>query len=171
MWHSHLICFGRKRTAWCHDPLVFFCPIFQVEHFFRHRINSSVIHASDYLKQPSPIISVVAKFISFIAGGFAAVLIIIAFLDASLLEGHVLYLYCYMHMHVYIAIFHPILWQVTVMLNSCGCLGAIVLVCSCIWYNYSYQPSCYNGWAPCSWPRGHNVLGCLAYSLHAQEMA
>ncbi|KAK9704888.1 hypothetical protein RND81_07G018000 [Saponaria officinalis] len=61
----------------------------EVEHFFRHRINTSVIHASDYLKQfPSPIISTVAKFISFISGGFAAVLIIIAFLDESLLEGH-----------------------------------------------------------------------------------
>ncbi|KAL2922256.1 Autophagy-related protein 9 [Bienertia sinuspersici] len=63
---------------------------FQVEHFFRHRINSSLKHASDYLKQfPSPIISIVAKFISFISGGFAAVLIIIAFLDESLLEGHI----------------------------------------------------------------------------------
>ncbi|CAO2818779.1 unnamed protein product [Amaranthus hypochondriacus] len=62
----------------------------EVEHFFRHRINSSVIHASDYLKQfPSPMISIVAKFISFISGGFAAVLIIIAFLDESLLEGHI----------------------------------------------------------------------------------
>ncbi|KAH9611326.1 hypothetical protein KSS87_005420 [Heliosperma pusillum] len=61
----------------------------QVEHFFRHRTNTSVVHASDYLKQfPSPVISIVAKFISFISGGFAAVLIIIAFLDESLLEGH-----------------------------------------------------------------------------------
>lgn len=57
---------------------------------FKHRINSSVVHASDYLKQfPSPIISILAKFISFVSGGFAAVLIIIAFLEESLLEGHV----------------------------------------------------------------------------------
>lgn len=57
---------------------------------FKHRINSSVVHASDYLKQfPSPIISIVAKFISFVSGGFAAILIIIAFLEESLLEGHV----------------------------------------------------------------------------------
>lgn len=62
----------------------------EVEHLFRHRLNSSVINASNYLKQfPSPIISIVAKFISFISGGFAAVLIIIAFLDESLLEGHI----------------------------------------------------------------------------------
>ncbi|GAB4830516.1 autophagy protein atg9 [Ancistrocladus abbreviatus] len=62
----------------------------EVEHLFRHRINSSVVHASDYLKQfPTPIISVVAKFISFVSGGFAAVLIIIAFLDESVLEGHI----------------------------------------------------------------------------------
>ncbi|GAB4841706.1 autophagy protein atg9 [Ancistrocladus abbreviatus] len=62
----------------------------EVEHLFRHRINSSIVHASDYLKQfPTPIISIIAKFISFISGGFAAVLIIIAFLDESLLEGQI----------------------------------------------------------------------------------
>ncbi|KAL1367523.1 autophagy-related protein 9 [Arachis hypogaea] len=62
----------------------------EVEHFFKHRINSSVVHASDYLKQfPTPIISIIAKFISFVSGGFAAILIIIAFLDESLLEGHI----------------------------------------------------------------------------------
>ncbi|KAL0554024.1 hypothetical protein IC582_007929 [Cucumis melo] len=62
----------------------------EVEHLFKHRINSSVLHASEYLKQfPSPIISIIAKFISFVFGGFAAILIIIAFLDESLLEGHI----------------------------------------------------------------------------------
>ncbi|XP_057964932.1 autophagy-related protein 9 [Malania oleifera] len=62
----------------------------EVDHLFKHRINSSVLHASDYLKQfPSPIISIVAKFISFVSGGFAAILIIIAFLEESLLEGHI----------------------------------------------------------------------------------
>lgn len=62
----------------------------EVEHLFKHRINSSVFHASEYLKQfPSPIISIIAKFISFVFGGFAAILIIIAFLDESLLEGHI----------------------------------------------------------------------------------
>ncbi|MBA0827030.1 hypothetical protein Goarm_011839, partial [Gossypium armourianum] len=61
-----------------------------VEHLFRHRINSSVMHASEYLKQfPSPVISIIAKFISFVSGGFAAVLIIIAFVEESLLEGHI----------------------------------------------------------------------------------
>ncbi|CAL0316833.1 unnamed protein product [Lupinus luteus] len=62
----------------------------EVDHLFKHRINSSELHASDYLKQfPSPIISITAKFISFMSGGFAAVLIIIAFLEESLLEGHI----------------------------------------------------------------------------------
>ncbi|XP_031112649.1 autophagy-related protein 9 [Ipomoea triloba] len=62
----------------------------EVDHLFKHRITSSIVHASDYLKQfPSPIISLIAKFISFVSGGFAAVLIIIAFLDESLLEGHI----------------------------------------------------------------------------------
>lgn len=62
----------------------------EVDHLFKHRINSSIIHASDYLRQfPSPIISIIAKFISFVFGGFAAVLLIIAFLEESLLEGHI----------------------------------------------------------------------------------
>uniref|UniRef100_A0A7N0UXA4 Autophagy-related protein 9 n=1 Tax=Kalanchoe fedtschenkoi TaxID=63787 RepID=A0A7N0UXA4_KALFE len=62
----------------------------EVDHLFRHRINSSLVHASDSVKQfPSPIISVIAKFISFVSGGFAAILIIIAFLEESLLEGHI----------------------------------------------------------------------------------
>ncbi|XP_002532369.2 autophagy-related protein 9 [Ricinus communis] len=62
----------------------------EVDHLFKHRINGSIMHASDYLKQfPSPIISIVAKFISFVSGGFAAILIIIAFLEESLLEGHI----------------------------------------------------------------------------------
>ncbi|KAL5697293.1 autophagy protein atg9 [Ranunculus cassubicifolius] len=60
----------------------------EVDHLFRHRINSSVPHACDYLKQfPSPVVTIIAKFISFVSGGFAAVLIIIAFLEESLLEG------------------------------------------------------------------------------------
>ncbi|KAI3741934.1 hypothetical protein L1987_59613 [Smallanthus sonchifolius] len=62
----------------------------EVDHLFKHRINSSVAPASDYLKQfPSPILSIIAKFISFVSGGFTAVLIIIAFLEESLLEGHI----------------------------------------------------------------------------------
>ncbi|XP_061358504.1 autophagy-related protein 9-like isoform X2 [Gastrolobium bilobum] len=62
----------------------------EVDHLFKHRINNSVLHSSDYLKQfPSPIISIIAKFISFVSGGFAAILIIIAFLEESLLEGHI----------------------------------------------------------------------------------
>ncbi|KAK4418382.1 Autophagy-related protein 9 [Sesamum alatum] len=62
----------------------------EVDHLFKHRMNSSIVHASDYLKQfPSPILTLVAKFISFVSGGFAAVLIIIAFLEESLLEGHI----------------------------------------------------------------------------------
>ncbi|XP_073063522.1 autophagy-related protein 9 [Primulina eburnea] len=62
----------------------------EVDHLFKHRMNNTIVHASDYLKQfPSPILTIVAKFISFVSGGFAAVLIIIAFLEESLLEGHV----------------------------------------------------------------------------------
>ncbi|WOL15401.1 Peptidase S28 [Canna indica] len=62
----------------------------EVDHLFTHRLNNSAVHASNYLKQfPSPLISIIAKFVSFVSGGFAAILIIIAFLDESLLEGHI----------------------------------------------------------------------------------
>ncbi|XP_027150722.1 autophagy-related protein 9-like [Coffea eugenioides] len=62
----------------------------EVDHFFKHRINTSILHASGYLKQfPSPMISIVARFISLVSGGFAAILIIVAFLEESLLEGHI----------------------------------------------------------------------------------
>lgn len=70
--------------------LLFFFLTFQVDHLFKHRINSSVANASNYLKQfPSPLITIIAKFISFVSGGLAAILIIIGILDESLLEGHV----------------------------------------------------------------------------------
>ncbi|XP_042472700.1 autophagy-related protein 9-like isoform X2 [Zingiber officinale] len=62
----------------------------EVEHLFRYRMNNSIAYASNYLKQfPAPCVSLIAKFISFVSGGFAAILIIIAFMDESLLEGHV----------------------------------------------------------------------------------
>lgn len=61
----------------------------ELDHLFKHRLNASIKHAIDYVKQfPSPIVSLIAKFIAFVAGGFAAILIIIAFLDESLLEAH-----------------------------------------------------------------------------------
>ncbi|ESW16910.1 hypothetical protein PHAVU_007G194300 [Phaseolus vulgaris] len=62
----------------------------EVDHLFKHRMNTSVFHASNYIKQfPSPIISVIAKFISFVSGGFVGILISLAFLEESLLEGHI----------------------------------------------------------------------------------
>lgn len=72
-----------------------FILVLQVDHLFKHRINSSIMHASDYMKQfPSPIISIIVKFVYFISGGLAAILIFITFFEESLLEGHVIYLYC-----------------------------------------------------------------------------
>lgn len=74
-----------------------------MDHLFKHRINTSVEHASNYLKQfPSPIISIIAKFISFVSGGFAAILIIIAFLEESLLEGHVIESIAVLHTRYYV---------------------------------------------------------------------
>lgn len=61
----------------------------EMDHLFSQRLNCSYKHAVEYMKQfPSMILSQVAKFISFVAGGFAATLLIIALLDESLLEAH-----------------------------------------------------------------------------------
>ena len=73
-----------------------FCPkcrcfwLFQVEHFFRHRMDNCTLHSLNYLKQfPTPLISIVAKFVSFVSGGLAGILLILGFLGESILEGHV----------------------------------------------------------------------------------
>ena len=57
---------------------------------FKHRLNSSYRHAVEYVKQfPSPVTSMIAKLVSYIAGSFAAVILFISLVDESLLEGHV----------------------------------------------------------------------------------
>lgn len=62
----------------------------ELEHMFKHRLNSSYKHAVEYVKQfPSPIVSMVAKLVSYIVGAFAAVIILISLIDESLLEGHI----------------------------------------------------------------------------------
>lgn len=62
----------------------------ELEHLFVQRVNASYQHAVDYTKQfPSPIVSMLAKLVSFVAGAFAAVLLIIALIDESLLEAQV----------------------------------------------------------------------------------
>lgn len=62
----------------------------EVEHFFRHRMDNCTLHSLNYLKQfPTPLISIVAKFVSFVSGGLAGILLILGFLGESILEGHV----------------------------------------------------------------------------------
>ncbi|XP_062210571.1 autophagy-related protein 9-like isoform X2 [Phragmites australis] len=62
----------------------------EVNHFFRHRMNNSALHSLNYLKQfPTPLVSIMAKFVSFVSGGLAGALIIIGFVDESILEGHI----------------------------------------------------------------------------------
>ncbi|XP_058082140.1 autophagy-related protein 9-like [Magnolia sinica] len=75
---------------WSNLSMWLFREFNEVDYLFRHRINSSIVHADDYLKQfRSPIVTLIAKFISFVSGGLAAVLLIIALLEESLLEGHI----------------------------------------------------------------------------------
>lgn len=69
-------------------------------------MNNSAVHSLNYLKQfPTPLISIMAKFISFVSGGLAGALIIIGFLGESVLEGHVSYFFHFFsfaitHLHV-----------------------------------------------------------------------
>jgi hypothetical protein len=49
----------------------------------------------NYLKQfPTPLVSIVAKFVSFVSGGLAGILLILGFLGESILEGHVRFFPC-----------------------------------------------------------------------------
>jgi hypothetical protein len=55
-------------------------------------------HSLNYLNQfPTPLVSIVAKFVSFVSGGLAGALIIIGFVGESILEGHVspIFLHCF----------------------------------------------------------------------------
>lgn len=53
-------------------------------------MNNGAVHSLNYLKQfPTPLVSIVAKFVSFVSGGLAGALIIIGFVGESILEGHV----------------------------------------------------------------------------------
>lgn len=62
----------------------------QLDHLFQRRLNASYQHSVAYVKQfPSPIVSMVAKFVSFVTGACAAVLLGVALLDESLLEAQV----------------------------------------------------------------------------------
>ena len=53
------------------------------------RLNASHKAAERYVSQfPSPLVSSAAKFIAFIAGSFAALLLFLALMDDTLLERH-----------------------------------------------------------------------------------
>ena len=58
----------------------------ELQHFFEQRINKSIKHSYEYLKQfPSPIIEIVCKFICLISGAFIGFLLILSILDESIL--------------------------------------------------------------------------------------
>lgn len=87
-YHHPSIVYSRR---WSNLSKWIFREFNEVEHLFKHRMSNSVEHASNYLKQfPSPRINIIAKFISFVSGGFVVILIIVGFIDESLLEGHIL---------------------------------------------------------------------------------
>lgn len=58
----------------------------ELEHFFDKRINSSYAKANEYVLQfPSNELAVLAKFVVFICGSFAGVLVLLSLVDESLL--------------------------------------------------------------------------------------
>ena len=53
------------------------------------RLNASHKAAEKYVAQfPSPLVSSIAKFVAFIAGSFAALLLFVTLMDDDLLERH-----------------------------------------------------------------------------------
>lgn len=61
----------------------------ELPYYVQHRLNASHKAAERYVSQfPSPLASSIAKFIAFIAGSFAALLLFLALMDDTLLERH-----------------------------------------------------------------------------------
>lgn len=70
-------------------------------------MNNCTLHSLNYLKQfPTPLISIVAKFVSFVSGGLAGILLILGFLGESILEGHVSFLTLHTLCHTIDTTFH-----------------------------------------------------------------
>ena len=58
----------------------------ELNHFFQQRLNKSIKHSYEYLKQfPSPIVEILCKFICLISGCFIVFLLILSILDESIL--------------------------------------------------------------------------------------
>ncbi|EIE20298.1 APG9-domain-containing protein [Coccomyxa subellipsoidea C-169] len=61
----------------------------ELPHYLNHRLNASHKAAEKYIQQfPSPVLSHMAKFVAFLAGSFAALLLFMALVDDTLLERH-----------------------------------------------------------------------------------
>ena len=62
----------------------------EMPHLFDRRLQFASKPASQFIDQfPTPLRSLVAKFVTFVAGSFAAFLILLAFIDESLLEARI----------------------------------------------------------------------------------
>lgn len=59
----------------------------ELPHYVHHRLNASQKAAERYVMQfPSPVLSAISKFVAFVAGSFAAVLLFLALIEDTLLE-------------------------------------------------------------------------------------
>jgi autophagy-related protein 9 len=62
----------------------------ELKHFHEHRLTAAHKHATKYLSQfPSPVVSMIAKFVSYVVGAFAAMCIACALIDDDLLHAEV----------------------------------------------------------------------------------
>ncbi|KAI3424722.1 hypothetical protein D9Q98_008111 [Chlorella vulgaris] len=63
----------------------------ELPHFIRHRLNASHKAAEEYIQQfPNPVLSHAARFVAFVAGSVAALLLVMTLLDERLLERDLL---------------------------------------------------------------------------------
>lgn len=58
----------------------------ELEHFFNKRLNKSITHATEYIKQfPSPVIDILARFTAIISGCFLSFFLLLSILDENVL--------------------------------------------------------------------------------------
>lgn len=63
----------------------------QLDQGLSRRLDAASVPANEYLQQfPMPVLVMLAKLVAYVAGSFAAVLLVVAFIDESLLEAQVL---------------------------------------------------------------------------------
>jgi autophagy-related protein 9 len=62
----------------------------ELPHFTQHRLSAAYPNANKYVAQfPSPVVNILAKFVSYVVGSFAAIALVCAMIDDRLLQAYV----------------------------------------------------------------------------------